>query len=965
MADTLELVMRGRDEGASRMVGTLGDSLRRVGEFVAGNLIAGGISRLSAGFADAARSGLSMNNSLEQVKAQLNAFTKDGAKSAEILAMIRDRAAKTPFEFDAMARSTAALLPAAKAANHSLDDLVATSEILAASNPAEGLEGAAFALKEALGGDFVSIVERFNLPRQRLNQLKKEGVPAIQAVQIAMKEMGLDADLVGNMAVTMSGRWSTFKDTLVGLYATMTEPAFEMFSSGLGDLQKVLDANQGSLSALAASIGRGVGSALASLARTVLPLAIRGFDLLRDGVKTLQEAWSGKWVDSDVIHPFHRAIGIVGTFAKRLADAVNESEGQSTGGRAAGILAALGLDEGTAGSVGRTVDTVVAAVQEGKRRLSEAVSGFQAGQAAGPGVATINFLTALGLPEDPAVRIGVFVADTERALTDAKTRLQAAIAAFREGQGPQGILVALGFSEETTTTILQVAGQIQQVLGAVGAQIAGTWDSMARAAAPLVPVFQELLVALTPVGQFLGGVLLGAIGRVTGAIPGLINIITGLVTALTGGVQIMTGLFGLFVNTIVKLLMGDFAGAWEQAKTSIGNIMSGIGNILLGGIEIIAGILRTLIGAVVGAFTTLYDAVVGHSIVPDMVNAIVDWFAQLPGRVGEWVRQVVSDTVAKFGELAGQAVRLGSDIVGGVVQGVKDAGGRLFDSLRNLAGNALDAAKGALGIKSPSTVFAAEVGIPIVQGITQGILAGERGLSDAVVTILRSMSRLAMEVDLADILGKNDLARLDALADGLGRVANVTKSLQDIMSGGVSLRDFIQEQLALDLPALDLGAARAWADRLSEWATAISNVVTSRTAGIPDAAQAITERAASVIGQVRDSIRASFDLARFMEEAQGGRPLRMDAEAASRLASSLGAYASGVVNAYAASLGALPRGQSLTPALAGAGGASGGTLSSAAEGGITVHINIDKLDSSIDLEVLANRVATVIAARMR
>lgn len=165
--------------------------------------------------------------------------------------MVRERAALTPFAFNEMATAAASLLPAAKASGKGLEELISYAEILAASNPAEGLEGAAFSLKEALSGDFTSIIERFNLPRQRLNELKDEGVPALEAVQIAMSELGLDAELVTGLAGTLEGRWSTFVDTLQNLAATVTQPIFDKLSSGLGDIQVLLDANAPAMQAIA------------------------------------------------------------------------------------------------------------------------------------------------------------------------------------------------------------------------------------------------------------------------------------------------------------------------------------------------------------------------------------------------------------------------------------------------------------------------------------------------------------------------------------------------------------------------------------------------------------------------------------------------------------------------------------------------------------------------------------------
>jgi hypothetical protein len=278
---------RGLDAAENRAqgwAGRVGGFLSNVAAFAAGGLITNGIQSIGERFFGAATAGLSFNNSMEQVEAKLNAFTKDGAATADLLDMIRKRAASTPFEFEQMASAAASLLPAAKASGKGLEELIAQAEVLAASNPQEGLEGAAFALKEALSGDFTSVIERFNLPRQRLNELKAEGVPALQAIQTAMQELGLDASLVGNLAETAQGRWSTFKDTLVGLAATATAPIFEKFSSGLGQVNAYLTANQPAIEAFATSLASGIGTAISFIADTAIPAFIGAVSGLQAGL---------------------------------------------------------------------------------------------------------------------------------------------------------------------------------------------------------------------------------------------------------------------------------------------------------------------------------------------------------------------------------------------------------------------------------------------------------------------------------------------------------------------------------------------------------------------------------------------------------------------------------------------------------------------------------------------------------
>jgi hypothetical protein len=250
--------------GLAGVGGKAGGALGNIA-MLAGGAALTGVVALGGGLAAAGAAGLSMNSQMENVTAQLNAFTKDGEKSAEILEMIRKRAAATPFAFEDMATATAGLLPAAKASGAELEELVGVAEILAASNPAQGLEGAAFALREAVSGDFTSIIERFNLPRKYINDLKEQGVPALEAVQMAMQEMGFDADLVSNLAETAGGRWSTFLDTLQNIAATVTQPIFDAMSDGLAFVNELLAENEPLLTSFATMLAGAVAEAIENI----------------------------------------------------------------------------------------------------------------------------------------------------------------------------------------------------------------------------------------------------------------------------------------------------------------------------------------------------------------------------------------------------------------------------------------------------------------------------------------------------------------------------------------------------------------------------------------------------------------------------------------------------------------------------------------------------------------------------
>lgn len=262
-------------------IGLAGMGLRDVGSAIKGT-------------ADAL--GFGLVNEMEQTSAVFNAFTKDGDVTAKMLAQVRDEANKTPFAFAELAKATAALMPAAKSANVDLLQLQKTAEVLGASNALEGLEGASFSLREAMSGDFTSIIERFNLSRTTINKLKDEGVSNMEIVGRAMAEMGFDSDLISAKAQTLDGRWSTFMDTLDTVKMTLAQPMFDIAKEGLMGLQTTLDDNTEAIQAFAKDAAAGFGQALRAgftFATTIGPAIISGIGNVVQAVQPFVQVIQG------------------------------------------------------------------------------------------------------------------------------------------------------------------------------------------------------------------------------------------------------------------------------------------------------------------------------------------------------------------------------------------------------------------------------------------------------------------------------------------------------------------------------------------------------------------------------------------------------------------------------------------------------------------------------------------------
>ena len=156
------------------------------------------------------------------------------------------------------------------------------------------------------------------------------------------------------------------------------------------------------------------------------------------------------------------------------------------------------------------------------------------------------------------------------------------------------------------------------------------------------------------------------------------------------------------------------------------------------------------------------------SAVQNAINKVVEWFQQLPGKVWTWlvntitkVTQFAVDLKAKASAAAQGFVtnlvdgvkglpdkfkEVGSNIVTGIWNGISSGWDWLVDKVKSLADSLFQGAKDALGINSPSKVFAQEVGQWIPPGIGVGM---EKAMPDLQKQVDSEMEELANRMQTA------------------------------------------------------------------------------------------------------------------------------------------------------------------------------------------------------------------------
>lgn len=211
----------------------------------------------------------------------------------------------------------------------------------------------------------------------------------------------------------------------------------------------------------------------------------------------------------------------------------------------------------------------------------------------------------------------------------------------------------------------------------------------------------------------------------------------------------------LTFSVVKSVLSGDFKGALDGIKSIWQNAagwFKGIWNkikavfapsIVNSGIAApfsnAWNVIKAIWNAVTGYFNLVWSNIRGiFSVVQSVLSG--DFRGAWEGIKSIWQNstgyfQGLIDTIfGFFRELPSKLISIGQDMIDGIKQGVMDRIGSLASTVANAAKRALDAAKRALGINSPSKVFAEEVGMPIGQGIGVGLLKSSKDVARDIDT---------------------------------------------------------------------------------------------------------------------------------------------------------------------------------------------------------------------------------------
>lgn len=378
--------------------------------------------------------------------------------------------------------------------------------------------------------------------------------------------------------------------------------------------------------------------------------------------------------------------------------------------------------------------------------------------------------------------------------------------------GAGGAFAALGAAVLPVTAVVAGLVAAWMLFGdKIGPVLSDLWSKVQEVLGPkLMALVDTVQTGLTSLWQGPFGDAIRAVITILGEFGAAYTSVMGeaLIRIISAAVDLISGAFTTIVNAIklvVAVLTGDWAGAWEATKALVSGVVStilavieslapgaidamrrlveGVREWIVGRLNAIWDSVKSKIDTVKGWFFGLYDAVVGHSYIPDMVDEIGQNMARLQSLMVDPAKAATTSTKEAFRGLA-------SD-VSGVLDRLFPLQAQLRSVLADMA--TLDRAKAA-GQIDAGTYEAARGKLDterrdIDRELNPIVIATESlaPLNTALIdlsSIIVELPRIATEAELA----------LQSFGEQLGD--GIMGALRDVLTGRGSLKDVARDMLS-------------------------------------------------------------------------------------------------------------------------------------------------------------------------
>lgn len=233
-------------------------------------------------------------------------------------------------------------------------------------------------------------------------------------------------------------------------------------------------------------------------------------------------------------------------------------------------------------------------------------------------------------------------------------------------------------------------------------------------------------------------------------------------SAISSGVQTFSDAVNNLVLPAIDQLspaFNDFFGAIQTAQPLLEFIANIIGVVLAAAISTAINLFAAItevVASVITGFAQLYENVSGFVTgvvnfftvdLPNAINALVQWFAQLPGNIAAFLSTVITNVVSWVANMASNAVSAGSQFISGIAGFLSALPGNIASWLSGAISTVIGwVSQFASNATSAASQFASNlidglasipgkvtsIGSDIIQGMVNGVTSAAGHLIDSV-----------------------------------------------------------------------------------------------------------------------------------------------------------------------------------------------------------------------------------------
>ena len=286
----------------------------------------------------------------------------------------------------------------------------------------------------------------------------------------------------------------------------------------------------------------------------------------------------------------------------------------------------------------------------------------------------------------------------------------------------------------------------------------------------LVALISGIMQAIPQLIAMLPTIIQTIVTQIVAMLPTIIQTgITLLETLISGLVQAIPQLVAMLptiIETIVTQIVSMLPQIVETGITLLTTLISGITQAIPQLIAMLPTIISTIVNVLIQNLPQIISS--GIELIGGLISGLIQAIPSLVAAIPQIVTAIFDTFKAiNWGEL-------GTNIIDGVITGVKNAASSLIEVFKDLASSALDAVKEFFGIASPSRVMRDEVGKMLPAGMAVGVEEGMDEEEDRIQKAMRKGVPTTIDSYINITAGNNKAAAVATQTAPAGFTQNVT-----------------------------------------------------------------------------------------------------------------------------------------------------------------------------------------------